>query len=51
MKLWNITTEGCIRTYIGHTNTVPAIGFSNDNKFVISGSDDYTSKLWNVTTG
>ncbi|MFN9907671.1 MAG: WD40 repeat domain-containing protein, partial [bacterium] len=30
---------------------VNSVSFSSDGKFVISGSWDYTLKLWNVQTG
>src|SRR5262245_8356490 len=34
-----------------HSGSIQSAVFSNDGKFVISGSDDYTLKLWDVASG
>ncbi len=34
--------------FIGHSNSVRSFTFSSDGKYLASGSDDYTVKLWNV---
>ena len=31
-----------------HTSSVWAVAVTNDNKYVISGSDDKTIKIWNL---
>jgi hypothetical protein len=36
---------------LGHSAATVAIAFSPDGKFVLSGSDDRTMKLWEVSTG
>ena len=36
---------------IGHTGTVKSVAFSRDGRFVLSGSDDGTLKLWDASTG
>ncbi|MDP2854737.1 MAG: caspase family protein, partial [Smithellaceae bacterium] len=36
---------------IGHTSSINAIEISPDNKFILSGSDDDSIKLWNAATG
>jgi WD40 repeat protein len=51
LKLWNVETGECVRTFIGHTRSVWTVCFSKDDKLVISGSGDKTLKLWNVETG
>jgi len=38
----------CLR---GHTNRVNSVAFSPDGRFLASGSDDNTIKLWDVGTG
>ncbi len=36
---------------IGHTSSINAIEISPDNKFILSGSDDNSIKLWDAATG
>ncbi|MDQ3763661.1 MAG: hypothetical protein M3460_19180 [Actinomycetota bacterium] len=38
-----------ITSLVGHTNTVNAVGFSPDGHTLVTGSDDQTVRLWNVT--
>jgi WD40 repeat protein len=38
LKLWNVQTGECVRTFIGHEDAVYSVSFSSDNQFVISGS-------------
>ena len=35
----------------GHTNWVMSVAFSPDGKSLVSGSFDYTVKVWNLTDG
>ncbi len=35
----------------GHLDYVSAVSFSPDTKYVITGSNDKTAKLWDATTG
>jgi WD40 repeat protein len=39
-----------IGNYVGHTGDVWAVAVSADGRFLVSGSDDQTVRLWNVTT-
>jgi WD40 repeat protein len=36
---------------IGHIDKINSIAFSNDNKYILSGSSDRTAKIWEVKTG
>ncbi|NVO04095.1 MAG: caspase family protein [Bacteroidetes bacterium] len=36
---------------IGHIDKINSISFSNDNKYILSGSCDQTAKIWEVKTG
>ncbi|NJM76398.1 MAG: hypothetical protein HC852_12170 [Acaryochloridaceae cyanobacterium RU_4_10] len=51
LKLWDIETGKCLRTFTGHTNIVSSVCLSTENRFVLSGSNDKTLKLWDAETG
>ena len=38
-------------TISGHTAAVTSVDFSPDGRPVLTGSDDYTAKLWDASTG
>ena len=40
-----------IRTFEGHSDWVNSVAFSPDGRYALSGSDDETLKLWEITTG
>jgi WD40 repeat protein len=42
---------GELRTLTGHTGAINAIAYSPDGKFVLSGGEDQTLKLWEVASG
>lgn len=48
IKLWDLS-EGVVTTLGTHEETVNSISFSPDGKYLVSGSDDTTMKLWDVT--
>ncbi len=47
IKLWDLV-EGSVTTLGSHTDTVNSIAFSPDGQRLVSASDDYTFKLWDV---
>lgn len=49
--LWNAATGKPIRTLKGHSDGIPALGFSPDGKSLVSGSMDGTAKVWDVASG
>jgi WD40 repeat protein len=51
LKLWDIGTGDCLRTFEGHTNDVRSVCFSPDGRQALSGSEDNTLKLWDIGTG
>jgi WD40 repeat protein len=51
LKLWEVATGQCLRTFTGHTDKVESVCMSADGQFALSGSDDHSLKLWEVATG
>ena len=51
LKLWDISTGKCIRTFEGHSGEVLSVAFSPDRTLALSGSNDKTLKLWEISTG
>ena len=36
---------------IGHTNSITSCAYSKDGKFIVTGSEDKTAKIWDANTG
>ncbi|WP_052567882.1 protein kinase domain-containing protein [Ktedonobacter racemifer] len=51
LRLWEVATGTCLRTFQGHTRRVTSVCLSADGRFALSGSGDYTLRLWEVATG
>ncbi|MDE0086394.1 MAG: hypothetical protein OXU23_11810, partial [Candidatus Poribacteria bacterium] len=47
VKLWDLV-DGSVTTLGSHSETVNSIAFSPDGQRLVSASDDYTFKLWDV---
>ena len=47
VKLWDLT-EGVVTTLGSHSHKVNSIAFSPDGQKLVSGSDDFTIKIWDV---
>ena len=48
VKLWNLQDD-TVTTLGSHANTVNALAFSPNGRWLVSGSDDYTFKAWDVS--
>ena len=48
VKLWNLQND-TVTTLGHHTDTVNSIAFSADAQLLVSGGDDYTFKVWDVS--
>jgi len=51
LKLWNVDTGRCLRTFSGHKDSIFSVDLSKDGRWALSGSADGTLKLWDVTSG
>lgn len=50
IRLWNVQTSRCVKTYTGHTNRTYSIfaDLAPGAKHIVSGSEDYKVYLWNL---
>ncbi len=51
VRLWDLNTGQEVRVFRGHANTVSAVAFSADGKYVISASADGTIRIWDKESG
>ena len=52
IKIWDVLTHrNCVQTYVGHTRSIKAIGFSSDGLNFASCSYDKKVRIWDTETG
>jgi small GTP-binding protein len=51
VRLWDLETGRCLRTFNGHTDLVQRVALSSDGRRAISGAEDGTVRVWDVETG
>lgn len=51
ITLWDAATGATVRTFTGHTDVVHDLCFSPDGAFLLSASDDMSTRRWDVATG
>jgi WD40 repeat protein len=51
INVWELKSGGLVDTLESHTGDVNAVVLSPDGKYVVSGSDDQTVKVWEMPTG
>ena len=51
VKLWDVQTGECVKTFLGHTNRVWTVAYHPNGQQLASGGDDHATKLWNLKTG
>ena len=50
IKIWDIETGKCLKTIVGHIDSIETIEYSKDGKILISGSKDKLIKIWDIKT-
>lgn len=50
IKVFDVKTKSCLRNIKGHNSAVRATAWTLDNLFMVSGSDDYSVKRWDLGT-
>ena len=51
LKLWEIASGSCLRTFEGHEGEVRTVDLSGDGRYALSGASDCLVDLWDLTTG
>lgn len=51
IKLWDVNSGMCIRTYLGHESRIISVSFSDDEKYIISICDNNIIKWFYKNTG
>ena len=58
LRLWDISTGCCVRTFEGHVDPISSVCLSGDGRWALSGSGiklsknrDWTVRLWELSTG
>ncbi|MEO0446860.1 MAG: protein kinase, partial [Verrucomicrobiota bacterium] len=51
LRLWDASSGECIRSFLGHQNSVTSVAFSPDGQSLLSGSSDHSLRLWDASSG
>lgn len=46
VRCWDVRTGTCVRTWHGHTDAVQALAVSPNGRFVLSGSEDGSARVF-----
>ena len=48
LRVYDIERVLCMTSYDGHTNNITAVGFQRDGKWMFTGSEDGSIKIWDL---
>ncbi|UVT17203.1 MAG: WD40 repeat domain-containing protein [Nitrospira sp.] len=51
IRIWNLETGSIVRELIGHVGEVQSLVFLENERFLVSASQDRTIKIWNMAGG
>lgn len=51
VKVWDLRTNKPIQTYREHTGAINSVQLSPDSKWVASGGEDGSLRLWDIASG
>ncbi|MFN2149546.1 MAG: WD40 repeat domain-containing protein, partial [Anaerolineales bacterium] len=51
IRLWDVSSGELVNSFVGHADTVVALAFSDDGKWLLSGGMDGMLSLWEVESG
>ena len=51
VRVWDLETGTCIKTFTGHNSWVRSVAISPDGQIIASSSDDPTIRMWDIDTG
>lgn len=51
VKVWDITHKRILHTFTGHELDIYSLDFSQDGRFIVSGSGDKKAKIWDIEKG
>src|SRR6266498_1132307 len=50
-QIWDISEKRIRNSLEGHRHSIYSVKFSSDGRFIVSGSNDETVRIWNVHDG
>lgn len=51
IRVWDVKTGQCVRTFYGHTHFVNAVALALDGNCIVSASHDGTIRVWDLEAG
>jgi len=51
LKVWEVETGTCLKTFTGHQNNINCIIFNLDYTCVLTAASDNTAKMWDIDSG